>query len=127
MSDLKLFVNLMLFCALLSCDGALDLQGHVYDNITKRGIRGVQIILVLDNNDTIWKCKPPIPYDLNREKYQLELTDIDGHFSISSGLIGIRPGELNAKVIFYKKGYTPVIITDGEHPKFDSVQMQKVQ
>ncbi len=70
----------MLLGSLLSCEGALDLQGHVYDNATKQGIAGVQVILVLDNNDTIWKCKPPVPYELNREKYQLAFTDIGGNF-----------------------------------------------
>jgi hypothetical protein len=103
----------------------------VYDNTTKRAIDSVQVILVLGKNDTIWKCKPSISTnnqnELDREKYQLAFTDTAGYFSISSGLIGMGPGELKAKVLFKKKGYTPMIITTGEVSKFDSVQMQQLQ
>ena len=133
MHILRFLTILLLFCTLLSCEGALDLDGHVYDNATKRGIDSVQIILVLDKNDTIWKCSPPISADKQKQlefdgkKYQLAFTDTGGYFSISSGLIGMGPGELKAKVIFSKKGYAPVIITDDVRSKFDSVQMQPLQ
>ena len=122
---LRLHHILFLFCTLLSCEGAYDLSGHVFDITTKRSIARVQVILVLDNSDTIWKCKPPVPYELNRDKYQLAFTDIAGNFSISSGLIGMGAGD--AKVIFTKKGYAPVIIPVDGITKFDSVQMQLLQ
>jgi hypothetical protein len=125
MRILKLLLLLFLFCTLLSCEGAYDLSGHVFDITTKRSITGVQVILVLGKKDTIWKCKPPVPYELNRGKYQLAFTDIAGNFSISSGLIGMGSGD--AKVIFTKKGYFPVIIPVDGIKKFDSVQMQQLQ
>lgn len=131
MRILRFIILLILFCTILSCEGALDLRGHVYDKTTMRVIDSVQITLVLGKNDTIWKCKPPISTDnqnaLSREKYQLAFTDTGGSFSISSGLIGMGPGELQAEVIFTKTGYAPVIITIGERSNFDSVQMQQLQ
>ena len=131
MRILRFFIILLLFCTLLSCEGALNPCGHVYDNSTKLGIDSVQVVLVLGKNDTIWKCKPSISThnqnELDRDKYQLAFTDTGGYFSISSGLIGMGPGETEAKVIFTKKGYAPVIITTGEGSKFDSVQMQQLQ
>ena len=130
MCILRFLIVLLLFCTLLSCEGALDLHGHVYDSTTKRGLDSVQVILVLGKNDTVWKCKPSISIDsqneLDREKYFLAFTDTYGYFSISSGLIGMGPGELKAKVIFTKKGYTPVVITTGELSNFDSVQMRQL-
>ncbi len=131
MRVLQLLLIILLFFTLISCEGGLDLRGHVYDNATKQSIDSVQVILILGKDDTFWKCKPSITADnqneISREKYQLAFTDTSGYFSISSGLIAMGPGELKAKVLFTKTGYVPVIITKGEGSKFDRVLMQQIK
>ncbi len=127
----RFLIILLLLSGLLSCEGAIDIHGHVYDNTTKRRIDSVQVILVLGENDTIWKCKPSVSVhnqnELDRDKYQLAFTDTGGYFSISSGLIGIGPREVKTKIIFTKRGYAPAIVATGERSNFDSVQMRQLQ
>ena len=134
--SLVLIVHLLRFSllfslstSLLSCEGAYDIHGRVFDYKSHRGLDSVQVIMVVGKKDTIWKCKPSITSDnhneLFRDDYQLAFTDTDGYYSISSGLIGMGPEEQYATVIFIKKGYAPVILPTGVGSQFDSVHMHQ--
>ncbi|MCD6013288.1 MAG: hypothetical protein K0Q79_3150 [Flavipsychrobacter sp.] len=127
MCFVRLIIAGALLCTLASCEGAVSMEGHVYDKVDHHAIDRAQVILVLKKTDTIWKCKPPTRGDdLMRDNNKLAFTDINGHFSISSGLIRRGAGEFNAKIIFLKNGYAPVVLKVG-HDAFDSVLMQHYQ
>ena len=115
--------------SLLSCEGAYDIHGRVFDYKSHRGLDSVQVILVVGKKDTIWKCKPSVTTDNNNElftdKYQLAFTDTDGYYSISSGLIGMGPEEQFATVVFIKKGYVPAILPTDANSQFDTVHMHQ--
>ena len=118
-------------CSLLtSCEGAVDLHGHVYDRQSSLPLDSVQIILVLDGRDTLWNCSPSTGTngqpELMTGSYIPAYTDTNGYFLVSSGLIGMGPGDLDLKVMFTRNGYAPVIVIKGESTSFDSVRMQRL-
>jgi len=112
---------------LTSCEGGVSTEGYVYDKQTKQPLENVQVVLILDDKDTVKKDRPINMSDVDitdSSKYKPSYTDRSGHFQVSSMLLGCVPKCPDASYLFVKEGYKPLLIKRGFDLK-DTVKLER--
>jgi hypothetical protein len=127
----KLGLVLFAVSALLSsCEGGFDVEGHVHDKVTNKPVEKVRVIMIIGDNDTLWKTRPVNPGQTDitdPDSYKDSYTDINGHFVANSMLVSCSPHCPDYKLLFIKDGYKPLTVQAKDSNDWNNILMERVQ
>lgn len=125
--------SLILFAitvVLASCEGGFNVEGRVLDQITKKPVEKVRVIMIIGDDDTLWTPRPvnSAQTDItNPDSYKECYTDINGHFEVNSMLVGCMPHCPDYKLLFVKDGYKSLVIQANSSNDWNNVLLERNQ
>lgn len=130
MPSLQSLILFAITVVLASCEGGFNVEGRVLDQITKKPVDKVRVILIIGDDDTLWRPRPanPTQTDItNPDSYKESYTDIDGHFVANSMLVNCTPHCPDYKLLFVKDGYKPLTVPAKDSNDWNNILIERIQ
>ena len=123
-------ISFALIILLSSCEGGTNIEGHVRDQITKKPVEKVRVVMIIGDTDTLWRPQPvnPTQTDItDPNSYKESYTDINGHFVANSMLVSCTPQCPDYKLLFVKDGYKPLTIPAKDSIDWNNILIERIR